>query len=390
MEFCFVFHALRSLSRPIVSRILVAITAVLFFTSFAQAGWTFDTEESLQYLIVARKQINGGTDVATNNFELGANKAPVPATDDFLDSGGGPTLISAVPPLPANAAPVYSGIGSNGNIALTDPQGEFELQDVGVYADPDIGIRIAGTSESLNKSSNAFFNDPMQFPNTYDPGTGTGTLVNPNDADQFTRIDPTTNGGYNAGVIFGYDHTNLLTELDNARAAISGMTATGILSTNDGKIDTPTTFSAPSGLSVIDVDTAGNDFLIENTNFVIDGAADSFVIFRLVGNTNMLVTNSNLLIGNGGIGKNNVLFYTDQNENDTHFNVNNAILNGVSFWSIGGGDGGIINISNAQGCTQLIAENVDLDNVRFTHCPIPEPATMMLLALGGLILRKRS
>ena len=44
-----------------------------------------DVTLSSDYLIISRMRINGNTDVATNNFELGANKAPVPAT-------GGPVL----------------------------------------------------------------------------------------------------------------------------------------------------------------------------------------------------------------------------------------------------------------------------------------------------------
>jgi hypothetical protein len=62
----------------------------------------------------------------------------------------------------------------------------------------------------------------------------------------------------------------------------------------------------------------------------------------------------------------------------------------VAFWSLGD-NGGVIDISNAQGCTQLIADIVDLDDVRFNRCEfIPEPASLGLLAMGGLaILRRR-
>ena len=157
-----------------------------------------------------------------------------------------------------------------------------------------------------------------------------------------------------------------------------------------------------SGLNVIDIKTGienENDFTISNTNFVVEGPADAFVIFRLPGDNNMLIDNSNVLVGIGGIGMNNIMFYTDQEENDTHFSLSNAIVSGVAFWSLGD-SGGVINVSNAQGCTQLVADTISLDDVRFNRCSfgaqgasppvIPEPATLALLAFGGtaVLLRR--
>ena len=118
---------------------LVLFVSLVISSAAFEAGavsMPFETTESSLYLIIGRDRINGNTDVATNNFELGANKAPVPSTDSFLDGGstGGPTLLGAVPNLPANAAPVFQGVGGGGNIALMDPNGEFEFQDVGIYA----------------------------------------------------------------------------------------------------------------------------------------------------------------------------------------------------------------------------------------------------------------
>ena len=46
------------------------------------------TNDSSQYLIIARERINGNVDVVTSNFELGSNRAPVPSTSSFLDGGG--------------------------------------------------------------------------------------------------------------------------------------------------------------------------------------------------------------------------------------------------------------------------------------------------------------
>ena len=77
--------------------------------------------------------------------------------------------------------------------------------------------------------------------------------------------------------------------------------------------------------------------------------ADAKVIFRLPGQDNILIANANILIGNSGI-----------------------------------------DVSNAQGCTQLLADIVDLDNVRFNRCSfVPEPATLTLLAAGAMALLRR-
>ena len=372
--------------------IVISLSVVLSATATATAGtFPFVTVESSQYMIIARNRVNGNTDIATNNFELGAMKAPVPCTDNFLNNGstGGPTLLGAVPMIPAHAKPLYQGIGGRGNMAVTDPQGSFELQDVGVYANPSIGIRVAGTSFSLNKSSNSFFNDPMHFPNTFNPITQTGWAVNPNDADQSTRIDPPDNNGFNAGVTYGFNHSALLSELNSARTAINGLAATSVLNTGNGIINSDTTINLAPGLNVIDILTNNNDFLLSNANLVIDGPAGSSVVFRLLGNTNMLISNGNILIGKGGIGGDSVMFYTDQPENDTHFSFSNTILNGIAFWSLGP-NGGSIDISNAQGCVQLVADIVDLDNVRFNGCTfVPEPATLLLLAGAGLAFIRR-
>ena len=347
--------------------ICAAVVSAAIPNAWAGPVPPFATDQSSQYLIVARMSINGNVDVVTSNFELGANKAPVPSTGSFLDDGGsgGPSLLGAVPDLPANAAAVFQGIGGHGNIALTDPDGSFKLQNVGVYADPGIGIRVTGTDFSLNESSNAFFNDYVTFyPNTFDEGTQTGFSVDPNDVDQMLRIDP-PQGGFNAGVTFGFNHAALSNELVLARTAINALSSTGTLDTGgDGELNMDMTITLSSGLNVIDIDTDNNDFLLNNMNLVIDGPADAAAIFRLAGNDNMLIANSNILIGMGGIGLSNVLFYTDQAENDTHFSFGNTIINGAAFWSLGPNGGGI-NIGNAQGCTQLVADTISLNDVRF-------------------------
>ena len=395
----------------------------------------FDTILSSDYFIIStngtsQDASNGLTSVHISNFEIGANKAPVPSTDSFLTGGssGGPTLLGAVPDLPASGiATVSQGIGGHGNVAVTNSTDNFDAQNAGVYADPDIGIRIAGSSSgSRNASSNSFFNDPNAFPNTFTSSGSTGVLgnlggsgayVGPGDAVQTTRIDFAGTPG-NAGVTFGFDHSTLLTELAGARAVINSLASTGTLDVsggNGGQFDTSTTLSGPAtlsstatpstttfspssdsrdftitlapGLNMIDLTTGSNDISLNNSNLIIDGPAGASVVFR-VDDDNFLVSNSNILVGDGGIGMNDVLFYTDQDSNNTLFGFNNTILNGVAFWSLGDG-GGTIDVQNGQGCTQLVADIVDLSDVRFNHCgfaPVPEPNSLALLGVSGLLL----
>ncbi len=367
----------------------------------------FPTTEISQYLLIGMGPVNDGQATIglganpgvgqaqnTNNFELGANKAPVPSTSDFLDSGGGPGLAGNVPPLPSNAREVGTGITGDGNIAVTHVDGVFNLQDVGVYADR--GIQCAQDKGSCDAGTqNSFFNDPEQFPNTYDPVTETGTQINPGDADQATRIDKPNQAGGTGAV----DFTVLNSEIAAAKSTIPLLTQTDVfsLSMDGGVLSSDFTYNAPSGLSVVDIETGnGNDFLLENATLVIDGPADSFVIFRLPDGTNLNISNGSILVGDGGIGLNNVLFVSDNPDNDQHFNFDNTILNGVAFWSLGM-QGGEININNAQGCTQLISDKITLNNVRFSRCgvtaPIPEPNSYVLFFVGlgivGTAIRRR-
>lgn len=369
----------------------------------ADAG-SFSTTESAQYLLIGVGPVNTinvgpgvGQATNTNNFELGANKAPVPSSSDFLagGSGGGPGLRGNVPDIPLSARPVGTGISFDGNVAVAHPAGVFNFQDVGVYA--DIGIRCAQVVVSCDAGTqNSFFNDPNHFPNTFVvTGTGlpfnhnidgTGVKVGPDDAVQSTRIDEPNS----AGVTGNVDFMALLGELANAASVIPTLAPTGVLdaSGNGGKIATDTIFPLASGLNVIDIVTGGNDFLVQNANLVIDGPADAFAIFRVPDDANFLISQANVLAGNSGIGLNNVLFFSDKLDNNQHFNFDNTVINGVAFWTLGT-TGGEILINNAQGCTQLVADKINLNDVRFARCAfgqVPEPATLLLLSAGLVVL----
>lgn len=398
------------LSRRVIVRACNAVVfaCTLIAASHASASLLpFSVSESRNYLLIGMGPANNfmgqpgiGQAVNVNNFELGANKAPVPSTGNFLTGGssGGPTLFGNVPNIPLNAKPVFSGIGGMGNVAITNPQGVFNLQDVGVYG--DLGVRTAAARNVSDVGTqNSFFNDPNHFPNTFtptgftNPGVnhntgGFGTFVGPGSAVQSTRMDANNW----AGVTGNVDFTALRDELATARTTINalGNTAVWNVSGSGGTINSSTTINLNPGLNIIDIFTGGNDFKLENANLVIDGPAGSAAIFRVPHNANFLVSQANILVGNSGIGNDSVLFYTDRPDNAQHFNFSNTVINGVAFWSLGLA-GGEINIDNAQGCTQLIADKIVLNDVRFNGCAFvaPAPGSAALFALAGLAAARR-
>jgi prealbumin domain-containing protein/PEP-CTERM motif-containing protein len=380
----------------VTARFALAVMLLCATTTVGHAtSVSFSTDLSGDYLLIGMGPVNDyqgqpgiGQAVNVNNYELGANKAPTPSPSSFGTNTGGPGLLGNVPDIPLQALPVYSGI-CNGNVAITNPRGEFDLQNVGVYG--DLGVQLAGPRNTTTSvASNSFFNDPNSYPNTFtptgftNPGVnnntgGTGVGVNPGAADSTTRMDPTNWAGVTGGVNF----VPLLTELAAARTAISGYAATATLnlSGSGGKIENTTridTFTA--GLHIVDIDTDDNDFLLGNANWVIDGPAGTTVIFRVPSDQNFLISNGNILVGDGGIGLNNVLFFSDRQENGQHFNFSNTVLNGVAFWTLAN-EGGEISIDNAQGCTQLIADKIVLNDVRFCRCafdPTPDPGDLRI------------
>ena len=115
---------------------VLSVPLLIFGMSYGVAvSAPFDTTDSERYLIIARHLLDcniGNTDAQVNNSEVGANKAPVPAPSAFPN---GPSLLGAVPDIPCIAAAIFSGIGGDGNIALTDDFGVINLQSVSQYAD---------------------------------------------------------------------------------------------------------------------------------------------------------------------------------------------------------------------------------------------------------------
>ena len=300
---------------------------------------------SAEYLLVGTgDQGVIGTSAAVSNFELGANSVAVPM-------GG-----LSVPALPSNAAEVVVGIGENGDIAITHSNGNIGFSNINIHG--DTGVDCAGTLATCNTGiSNTNYNgNPLTAAN-----------------------------GLNGSV----DLSALSLDIATAKVDIPALASSYTLDfSDDGKWDSDLVIDLVLGITVIDIDAGGNDLLLEGANLVFDGPAGAFAIVRMPGDANFTVTQSNIIIGDGGIEYNNVLFFSDKADNNQHFNFNNTILNGVAFWDLGM-SGGEITLNNAQGCTQLIGDKINLNDVRLNNCgftAVPEPSSGLLVGLGLVTL----
>lgn len=319
-----------------VRRTLAAVWAVAL-GSLYPVGASAIPNYAEEYLLIGTGPQSTAVAAKASNWELGRN------------SENGPWF--STESLPANALPVATGIGGNGDIAITDSDGSFDFSNMDIWGDS--GVDCVGTTGNCDSDhSNTDYNG--------------SSLSNSN------------------GIQGGVDLSGLTAQLASAATDIPALATNITLDFDDGKWDSDLIINLTLGLTVIDIDTHGSDLLLEQNNLLFDGPAGAFAIIRVPDNANFTVTQSNIIVGNGGIGLNNVLFYSAKPDSNQHFNFNDTILNGVAFWDLS--DEGEIHLSNAQGCTQLVGSKIDMNDVRLNGCAtaVPEPSTALLIGLGLL------
>lgn len=205
------------------------------------------------------------------------------------------------------------------------------------------------------------------------------------------RTAPTAGGA--PGPPGTFDFSALIAELfagsDAALQVIAGLNpddnpdlsfVTLDLSANDGVVDADTIVALNSGFNVIDVVVGDGGYLnLDNANLIIDGPEDAFGVFRVPDGIGFLASNGNILLGNSGIGVENVLFFSGGPTGDyEHLGFSNTILNGIAFWTFGPNPEPVTALADNCGGSGTACAN-DLTTV-------PEPSTIWVMSLGvGLL-----
>jgi hypothetical protein len=307
------------------------------------------------------------------------------------------------------AARLFRGVDWSGNVAVTSPSGSFSLQDINIFG--SFGVRSRSTTAPVNISNSNYFAQNSLAGVAMSPIEGGG-------ASQPAR-----------GWVGNYNHNPMLTELRNLRTFIrnlrkdadfySGNASTprdlvnrNTINAGGAVVGNNTKFVYDinlldvngDGFAVIDIRSDGTDFEVNNSDWIITDSnlanGTPFVIFRIRGAANMIMSNASIMAGESmGANFNGLAavfvkvhpeeeFQSTSGSSDTVFNANNLVVNGIGFWDLNtvgdantdtGGFGGQVNratqnnytilkVQNGQGCGQFISGQVYFQDVRFVRC----------------------
>ena len=344
------------------------------------------SETNLYTIIAMGDDGDVGRAFQTSNAEVGADRVVLSTATDSggcPPDGGYPNLLDVFderwnlttdPDSINGAATLLQGIDFSGEVALTDDNGTADLSDSVLFA----GVGIHGVaSDPLDNASNSKFKSSGA---SNSGCTGATNLILGNGA---------------AGNI---DFTQLLTDLQAWKTYLSGLSAERTIDSSDlssfsnneavsGAGGLRTNYDSDDsngdGLVIIDIDLDGDAFQVENTDWVIEGAGDKLIVFRLREGSNMEMSNVSILMGeNYGdatvldeLGAVFLSYEEEGGSGDTVFNGDNVILNGIGWWDLnevgaGGSTKTTLVYNNSQGCGQLISQKVNLQNARWSSCSI--------------------
>jgi len=364
-----------------------------------------------QYLLIGTGNGQTGDAINVQKTELGADQRfvsnPDPNLKDVFDAPGKRRWNSDTGRTYATgdlaSAPVFQGIDHSGHMALTSKTGGLTLSNTTVYA-TDFAVRCAS-------------------------GAGTGTNAcrdNLQSASNAAWVSPAGSQGQlgqGAGVVGNHDHKPLTDALTGARSFIAGLNAESTWTQNleygQSSLDIDALDHNKDGFAVIDIQMkGGGDWKLNDHDLILNGNGSTTAIFRIRGNTNMLMSNSSIALGTGGIGKGGagtapsalgalfVQYEEPTGNTDKVFNFQNVILNGVGIWDLnafrkGAYDDAVnteLTVQNGQGCAQFISSSINFtSSVRWNSCgmslsdvsPVPEPGSASAMALGLLALGVR-
>jgi hypothetical protein len=271
----------------------------------------------------------------------------------------------------------------DGNIAITNSNGTVTTSNIDIYADR--GIECTGSFDDCTDEggnlSNTRYDDAAG-------GTGLRTISNGDGV----------NGGVDlAGLISditGAKELGDITMFDQSISTTGGTIDSNVMGSNDYLVN------LVSGMNLIDFSGVnGSDVKLEDANLIFQGPSDATAVVIVPDTSNFLVSKGNLVIGDGGIGLNNVLIASLKDDSNAHFSFSNSIVNGVAFWDLGMG-GGEVNFSNVAGCTQVVGDKLNFNDVNLSRCGfsatvIPVPAAVWLFGSGligliGIARRKKT
>lgn len=337
----------------------------------------FSTDYIKDYLIISKSNqgLSTAVSVTTTGNTLGhvVNLAPSAAP------------LPAGVPSPVTADPTFDG----DTAILTNNNANFNYQDLNVFGDVNQGVVCANTTAACSNNGSNISNS------NFDNGDGNGLqpIVAGRGIEQFSAPDL----------------ANFTNEVNAARSALQTLRMQTPdqnidLSSNGGKISSDTFITLSNvGLNLIVFDDVGGDILIENSSLVFDAPDDATpgdrqAIVFLPDSANLLTSNGNILVGEN-LGLMDVVFVSFREDNASHFNFSNTILNGVAFWDLARAVGDTSDPSehvwnNVTGCTQLLGDKINLSSeIHLSNCgfrgisydevtEVPEPGTLALMSLG--------
>ncbi len=239
-----------------------------------------------------------GADPVVLSTEIGDN-VDFDLKDVFLNTTGNtpgvwvdddPGVLPGNPDFLPGAAAVGQGVSWTGDVALTSPNAAIDMSNVELYG--QVGV-VADSSNPVSSVSNSLF-----FPDGVGDGidpTG-GLPMPPNGITANASMAP-----LRAEVKALHDFIkNLAPEATltpgNGLPDAFGIVDEPIFETNIDVLDTN-----GDGIAVIDINVGLNDFEITNSNWIIEGDGSTIAIFRILGESNLVLNQSTIVVGDGGI-----------------------------------------------------------------------------------------
>ena len=316
------------------------------------------------------------------------------------------------------ASGVFEGIDNSGNIALTGGStAQYHFSGVDLYA--DIGIDCLNPGCDPGGDSNTAWG---QSSDTFTAGSGGGG------GEGFSSsASDAINGVGGFSVLLAELNDGDATIGDDWQSFINSLTTDVVWTTdivNENSVDGMGPFVTDldvidlnnDGVAVIDIDQTGDEFEVNNSDWILQTTEDTLVIFRLIDGTQGYdFSQSSIVMSRGGTDPQLVdwttigaIFYTDMyNDENVVFEGNDIILNGIAlwdFWALMNANPAYIDaptqihINNGQRCAQFISYQINFQNVRWNRCDfgpgtsVPEPASLALFATGAAafaIVRRR-